>query len=87
VTFTVDDGCGTPAARALAEPDPLVAAARDVPGAHVVDLTDLYCAGGRCPSVIGNVVVYRDTGGHITATWARTLGPYAVERIRAAIRP
>ena len=87
VTFTVDDGCGTPAARALAEPDPLVAAARDVPGAHVVDLTDLYCAGGRCPSVIGNVVVYRDTGGHITATWARTLGPYAVERIRAAVRP
>lgn len=85
VTFSVDDGCGTPAVRALAEADPLVAAARDVPGAHVVGLTDLYCAGGRCPSVIGNVVVYRDTGGHITATWARTLGPYAVERIRAAL--
>jgi peptidoglycan/LPS O-acetylase OafA/YrhL len=87
VTFTVDGGCGTPSARALAEPDPLAAAARDVPGAHVVDLTDLYCAAGWCPSVIGNVVVYRDTGGHITATWARTLGPYAVERIRAAIHP
>jgi peptidoglycan/LPS O-acetylase OafA/YrhL len=86
VTFSVDDGCGTPAARALAAPDPLVAAARDVPGAHVVDLTDLYCAAGRCPSVIGNVVVYRDTGGHITGTWARTLGPYAVERIEAALR-
>jgi hypothetical protein len=31
------------------------------------------------------VVVYRDTGGHITATWARTLGSYAVDRIRAAL--
>ncbi|MDR7383822.1 acyltransferase family protein [Promicromonospora iranensis] len=85
VTFSVDDGCGTSSARALAEPDPLVAAAREVPGAHVVDLTDLYCTAGSCPSVIGNVVVYRDTGGHITGTWARTLGPYAVERIRAAL--
>jgi hypothetical protein len=31
-------------------------------------------------------VVYRDTGGHITGTWARTLGPYVVERIQAALR-
>ncbi|MEV0952718.1 acyltransferase family protein [Promicromonospora sp. NPDC050249] len=86
VTFAVEDGCGTPAGSALAAPDLLAAAARDVPGAHVVDLTDLYCAAGECPSVIGNVVVYRDTGGHITGTWARTLGPYAVERIQAALR-
>ena len=85
MAFAVDDGCGTPAGRALAAPDLLAAAAGDVPGAHVVDLTDLYCAAGECPSVIGNVVVYRDTGGHITGTWARTLGPYAVERIRAAL--
>lgn len=27
------------------------------------------------PSVIGNVIVYLDTGGHFTGTYAQTLAP------------
>jgi len=43
------------------------------PGVSVADLTDLFC-GTRCPSVIGNVLVYEDFS-HITATYSRTLAP------------
>ncbi|MGI5118885.1 acyltransferase family protein [Marinactinospora thermotolerans] len=39
-----------------------------------VDLTDHLCVEGRCPAVIGNVLVYWDNA-HFTATFARTLAP------------
>jgi hypothetical protein len=65
--------CGTPRADALAQPDTLLDAVRRVPGAQLIDLTPYYCNADRCPSVIGNVIVYRDTDGHLTATFARTL--------------
>lgn len=34
------------------------------------------CDDALCRSVVGNTVVYRDTNGHLTATFARTLVPY-----------
>ncbi|WP_019810643.1 acyltransferase family protein [Saccharomonospora halophila] len=40
----------------------------------LLDLTPRVCPDGRCPAVIGNVLVYRDTS-HLTATYARTLAP------------
>ncbi|WP_016932006.1 acyltransferase family protein [Rhodococcus sp. R1101] len=74
--------CGTPISSATEKADNLVTAANAIADAAVVDMTDLYCSDGWCPAVIGNVVVARDTGGHITATYSRSLAPYLLERIR-----
>lgn len=76
--------CGTPRATALREPDPLVAAADLVPGTTVIDLTPFYCTVDRCPAVIGNVIVYRDTN-HITATFAKTLATPLEDGLRRAL--
>ncbi|MFD0774298.1 acyltransferase family protein [Streptomonospora algeriensis] len=55
-----------------------------VPGnVAFLDLTDKLCRGERCPSVIGNVLVYWDRA-HITATYMRTLAPILRNRIEAA---
>ena len=54
------------------------------PSAHLLDLTDLYCEPEVCRPVIGNVVVYRDTG-HLTAAYAKTLAPFLTEQISAAL--
>ena len=64
--------------------DELVSAARRVKGVRVVRTTDLYCRSGRCPAVIGNVIVYADLGGHTTGTYQRTASPYVVGRIKEA---
>lgn len=40
----------------------------------LLDLTDAFCDRQYCYPVIGNVLVYRDSN-HITATYARTMGP------------
>lgn len=41
---------------------------------HYVDLSDYFCEKNYCKAVIGNVLVYRDSG-HITATYSRTMAP------------
>lgn len=53
-------------------------------GAALVDLTRTFCADGTCPTVIGNVVVYRDSN-HMTATFVRTLAPFLVSAIDDAL--
>jgi hypothetical protein len=67
--------CQLPRAEAAdASSDPVLLAARGLPGVDVVDLTDHLCNSTICPAVVGNVLVYRDN--HITDTFARTLtGP------------
>ncbi|ANA85238.1 O-antigen acetylase [Gordonia phage BritBrat] len=77
--------CATPRSVALAEPDPLLAAAALVPGVRVLDMTDSFCEGDRCPAVIGDVIVYRDTAGHMTATYSQTLSPQLVTAVRDAL--
>jgi peptidoglycan/LPS O-acetylase OafA/YrhL len=77
--------CATPRSEALAQPDELIAAAALVPGATLIDLTKYYCTEDRCPSVIGNVIVYRDSVGHLTATYARTLAPAIIDGMRRAL--
>ncbi|USI89622.1 SGNH hydrolase domain-containing protein [Rhodococcus pyridinivorans] len=72
--------CGDNRSRALAIEDPLVRAA-DSSSAELIDLTDIYCDGDWCPTVIGGVIAYRDTAGHISGTFSRTLGPIITERI------
>src|SRR5690606_34723978 len=46
--------------------------ARAFPKVTPIDLTDRICPGEVCPTVLGDVVVYRD-GNHITETFAKTL--------------
>ncbi len=77
--------CGTPRSMAFAEPDPLVLAAQQVPGTFVIDLTPHYCRADQCPAVIGNVVVFRDSSAHITATFAQTLASPLADGIRRAL--
>ncbi|TQK30594.1 peptidoglycan/LPS O-acetylase OafA/YrhL [Arthrobacter sp. SLBN-53] len=62
--------CGNPTSVGFKNPDPLMDAAG--PNVTVVDLRKFFCKGDRCPSVIGNVIVYRDTD-HVTATYMSTL--------------
>ncbi|MGI6879168.1 acyltransferase family protein [Microbacterium sp. gxy059] len=76
-----DETCADPESDAMGPEDTNIEAAR-LAGAEVVDLTELYCDRSSCPGIIGNVIVYRDAAGHITATWARTLSPYLVEALQ-----
>lgn len=78
-------GCKRPRKRALVDPDPVLVAASRLEGVPVLDLTDGICLADACPAVVGNVVVYRGAA-HLTATYARTLGPAlarALERLDA----
>lgn len=49
------------------------AAAQKLP-VDVIDLTDYICPGDRCPPIVGQVLVYRQTS-HLTNTYARSLAP------------
>ena len=49
--------------------------ARRVPGVKLIDPIDILCPRHRCPSVMGRVLVYRNTY-HLSATFARTLTPW-----------
>ena len=77
--------CSVPRTKALEFPDGQTEAARLVPRARVVDLTDLYCTEDQCAPVVGHVLVYRDTT-HITATYASTLRPYIEARLVDLLR-
>lgn len=78
--------CGTPRSDAIPPSDAMVAAAQVVPGTQVIDLTKFYCTADRCPSVIGNVIVYQDAeNAHLTSTFARTLAPALEDGLRRAL--
>jgi peptidoglycan/LPS O-acetylase OafA/YrhL len=71
VAANLDDpsACERPAREALQDADPQEVAARESGGeVRWIDLTDRFCVDGGCPAVIGNVMVYRDSG-HITSTY------------------
>ena len=80
-----DNDCGTAESEALAMTDKQPQLAESVPNATVVDLMELYCWDQFCPAAIGSVAVYRDGGGHLTATWSRTLRSALEERLLAAM--
>jgi SGNH domain (fused to AT3 domains) len=60
-----------------------VRAARAVPGTALIDPVPEVCPRGLCRAVIGDAIVYRDRQ-HLTATFARTLGPFIGAALRAA---
>ena len=72
--------CAFPREPAIAKAQLVSAAARRVRGVLVLDPTDQYCLADLCPGVIGNVLVYRNSG-HVTATFARTLAPWFGRRL------
>ena len=74
-SFDRNDGSGTPALRQ---------AATRIPIAAFVDMNDWICPISRCPPVIGNVLVYRQTS-HVTATYVETLAPALKRRLEPAI--
>jgi hypothetical protein len=67
-------------------PDPLAAAAAELnnPQVTTVDLTDFFCDAQTCSGVVGGVIVFND-GHHMTQTFARSLAPYLLSPLRAAI--
>ena len=85
VTYSATGTCGTPATFAYQDPDRLAQAAGRIPGAVVIPTRQYYCRGDFCPATIGNVIVYRDTAAHVTASYARTLSPYLVAAIQRAL--
>lgn len=65
--------CGV--ARSLAlEPVSPLEQYRSMHGFHPIDLTDGMCGPDRCPAVVGNVVVYRDSN-HLHGAFVMTLVP------------
>jgi hypothetical protein len=74
--------CRLPRARSL-PPDPEVAAAHRLTGrrVRVIDMTRFICAARWCYPVIGGALVYKDDN-HLTAVFARTLGPYLDRALR-----
>jgi hypothetical protein len=64
--------CAFPAGRSLARSRVVTAAVRRVEGVRVIDPTSQFCLRDLCPSVIGNVLVYRNSG-HVTASFVETL--------------
>jgi peptidoglycan/LPS O-acetylase OafA/YrhL len=65
---------------AVADAKRVRSAVAGVPGVQVLDATPEYCPRRLCPAVIGNVLVYRNSG-HITDTYTRTLTPWLAARI------
>jgi hypothetical protein len=78
--------CSRPRAQAL-HTDPAVVAARRLrsPRVHAIDLSSFFCDARRCFPVVGGAFVYKD-GDHISAVFARTLGPYLLRAYAAILR-
>jgi hypothetical protein len=47
-----------------------------------VDMSQYFCDGASCFPVVGGVLVYRDSEGHITPLYADTLGPYLLRKVQ-----
>jgi hypothetical protein len=70
------------AQRKVLRPDSQVEAARRKrsPRVQVMDFTPFMCRKGRCPPVVGGVLVHRDQH-HLTERFSRTLGPYLLRSL------
>jgi SGNH domain (fused to AT3 domains) len=78
--------CARSRSRAL-RPDAALAAARRMRSArvHAIDLSRFFCDARRCFAVIGGAHVYKDVD-HMTAVFARTLGPYLLRAYDRILR-
>jgi hypothetical protein len=64
--------CAFPRRRALRRPDVISEAVAGVEGVTPIDATSRFCPRRLCPGVIGDVLVYRNSG-HLTATYTRSM--------------
>lgn len=64
--------------------DPAVAAVRRLHAGRYasIDMTRYFCGVRKCYPVIGGALVNADVFGHITVTYAHTLGPYLLRAVR-----
>jgi hypothetical protein len=76
--------CDHPRADAFL-PDAMAEAAQDLPGAAVVDLTELFCDATTCFAVVGGVITHRDYT-HVTDEFSRSYAPYLAAKL-ATIEP
>ncbi len=66
--------CSTPAGDLYSPAPPTDPAMSVLVNTSFMDLTTSFCNDVSCPSVIGNVIVYKDDN-HVTATYMKTLRP------------
>ena len=82
--------CARPRAGALLTDEAAVAAERtDSDRVHLIDLSDFMCDVKSCFPVVGGALVIKDIG-HMTRTFARSLGPFlgrAIERLQVGLSP
>jgi hypothetical protein len=52
----------------------------DAAGEHVVWVRNWFCAENLCPTVVGNLLVYRDDN-HMTVTYSEFLAPLLDEAV------
>ncbi|MHA6969264.1 acyltransferase family protein [Glutamicibacter bergerei] len=78
------EACSFDKAVAFESGDVTKQAAKHEPRVKVLDFSDQFCIDERCPSVIGNVLVYRDKH-HISDTYMRTLATVFGERLESAM--
>ncbi|QOD92983.1 MULTISPECIES: acyltransferase family protein [Microcella] len=67
--------CSITRADAFKGIDGISVAAQSAENVSLVDLSRVICPGDPCLPVVGNAIIFRN-GGHITRTFATTLGPY-----------
>jgi hypothetical protein len=72
--------CAFPRRAAVAAATAIDAAVRRVKGITTIDPTSRYCLPEVCPAVIGDVLVYRNSG-HVTASFIETLAPWLARRL------
>ena len=72
--------CAFARGRATARAQAVSEVLRTVDGIRVLDPTDVLCLEDLCPGVIGDVLVYRKSG-HLTASFAATMGPWLGRRL------
>jgi len=77
--------CAFARGRAAARAEAVSAVVRTVDGVRALDLSEQLCLAELCPSVIGDVLVYRNSG-HLTASFAATLGPWLGGRLPRVAR-
>lgn len=67
--------CGAEQKNTLSDKNPALDAYKDIKNITNIDFTPLFCQEGKCPAIIGNVLVYRDSH-HLTSLFVKTMSPF-----------
>jgi peptidoglycan/LPS O-acetylase OafA/YrhL len=73
--------CATPRARAMGGVGVIEAIGAERAGVPTINLAKAVCPASPCPAIVNSMIVYRDHH-HLTATFARSLGPALDRAIR-----